>query len=399
MLLTTKQQEGLEIAVERFNQGMPYTCIAGYAGTGKSTLIKFIIAALDLHPEEVCYVAYTGKAAQVLRQKGCPNAVTAHKLLYKAKPMPNGSYKFEPKTSLEEEYSIIVVDEISMLPKTMWERLLTHRVHVIAMGDPFQLPPIDADSDNHVLDKPHVFLDEIMRQAAESEIIRLSMHIREGKPISEFKASGQQVLIYRPDELVTGMYEWADQIICATNATRNQINMDMRNIKGFGPEPAVGDKIISLRNQWEFFSNGSDPSPLTNGSIGTISNTDLKSVWVPKYINSKPVDFLYTTMIDENGDRFDYIPVDYKALTTGTKALTGQQEYQMRKLKKCPDPPFEFSYAYAITCHKAQGSEWPNILVFEERFPFDKEDHARWLYTAVTRAENKLVLVTNNKGV
>lgn len=399
MLLTTKQQEGLEIAVERFNQGMPYTCIAGYAGTGKSTLIKFIIAALDLHPEEVCYVAYTGKAAQVLRQKGCPNAVTAHKLLYKAKPMPNGSYKFEPKTSLEEEYSIIVVDEISMLPKAMWERLLTHRVHVIATGDPFQLPPIDTDSDNHVLDKPHVFLDEIMRQAAESEIIRLSMHIREGKPISEFKASGQQVLIYRPDELVTGMYEWADQIICATNATRNQINMDMRNIKGFGPEPAVGDKIISLRNQWEFFSNGSDPSPLTNGSIGTISNTDLKSVWVPKYINSKPVDFLYTTMVDENGDRFDYIPVDYKALTTGTKALTGQQEYQMRKLKKCPDPPFEFSYAYAITCHKAQGSEWPNILVFEERFPFDKEDHARWLYTAVTRAENKLVLVTNNKGV
>lgn len=399
MLLTTKQQEGLEIAVERFNQGMPYTCIAGYAGTGKSTLIKFIIAALDLHPEEVCYVAYTGKAAQVLRQKGCPNAVTAHKLLYKAKPMPNGSYKFEPKTSLEEEYSIIVVDEISMLPKTMWERLLTHRVHVIAMGDPFQLPPIDTDSDNHVLDKPHVFLDEIMRQAAESEIIRLSMHIREGKPISEFKASGQQVLIYRPDELVTGMYEWADQIICATNATRNQINMDMRNIKGFGPEPAVGDKIISLRNQWEFFSNGNDPSPLTNGSIGTISNTDLKSVWVPKYINSQPVDFLYTTMVDENGDRFDYIPVDYKALTTGTKALTGQQEYQMRKLTKCPDPPFEFSYAYAITCHKAQGSEWPNILVFEERFPFDKEDHARWLYTAVTRAENKLVLITNNKGV
>lgn len=399
MILTKKQQEGLEIAVERFNQGMPYTCIAGYAGTGKSTLIKFIIAALDLFPEEVCYVAYTGKAAQVLRQKGCPNAVTAHKLLYKAKPMPNGSYKFEPKSSLEDEYSIIVVDEISMLPKAMWERLLTHRVHVIAMGDPFQLPPIDEDADNHVLDKPHVFLDEIMRQAAESEIIRLSMHIREGKPISEFQASGQQVLIYRPDEIVTGMYEWADQIICATNATRNQINMDMRNIKGFGPEPAVGDKIINLRNQWDFFSNSNDPSPLTNGSIGTISNTDLKSVWVPKYISNQPIDFLYTTMIDENGDRFDYIPIDYKALKTGTKALSGQQEYQMRKVKKYPDPPFEFSYAYAITCHKAQGSEWPNILVFEERFPFDKEDHARWLYTAVTRAENKLVLVTNNKGV
>ena len=398
MILTEKQQQGLEIAVERFQEGKPYTCIAGYAGTGKSTLIKFIITALDLKPEDVCYVAYTGKAAQVLRQKGCPNSITAHKLLYKAKPMPNGSYKFEPKTSFEDNYKIIVVDEISMLPKVMWERLLTHRVHVIAMGDPFQLPPIDNDADNHVLDKPHVFLDEIMRQAAESEIIRLSMHIREGKPISEFKASGQQVLIYKPNEIVTGMYEWADQIICATNATRNQINMDMRNIKGFGPEPEPGDKIISLRNQWEFFSAGNDPSPLTNGSIGTISHTDLKSAWVPKYISSQPIDYLYTTMVDENGDRFDYIPVDYKALTTGTKALVGEQEYRLRKLKNYPDPPFEFSYAYAITCHKAQGSEWKNLLVFEERFPFDKEEHARWLYTAVTRAEEKLVLVTNNKG-
>ena len=72
MILTKKQEEGLRIAVERFKNGEPYTCIAGYAGTGKSTLIKYIIAALDIPPEEVSYVAYTGKAAQVLRQKGCP---------------------------------------------------------------------------------------------------------------------------------------------------------------------------------------------------------------------------------------------------------------------------------------------------------------------------------------
>ena len=78
MNLTAKQEEGLKIAVERFKNHEPYTCISGYAGTGKSTLIKFIIAALDIPPEEVSYVAYTGKAAQVLKQKGCPNPVTAH---------------------------------------------------------------------------------------------------------------------------------------------------------------------------------------------------------------------------------------------------------------------------------------------------------------------------------
>ena len=392
MILTAKQEEGLKIAVERFKNREPYTCISGYAGTGKSTLIKFIIAALDIPPEEVSYVAYTGKAAQVLKQKGCPNPVTAHKLLYKAKPMPNGTYKFVPKPV--SDYSIIVVDEVSMLPKEMWQQLLSHRIHVLATGDPFQLPPIDKDSDNHVLDHPHIFLDEIMRQAYDSEIIRFSMWIREGKPIHEFPASGQQVMMVKPSQIVTGMYEWADQILCATNAKRNAINNFMRDIKGFGPEPEVGDKIISLRNQWDFLSNDfEDPAPLTNGTIGTIQNTMRRDITVPFWICDKRIPILNTTMIDENGDKFDYIPIDYTSLTTGEKFLTGKQEYQMRKSDKCGDPPFEFSYAYGITCHKAQGSEWGKVMVYEERFPFDKTEHARWAYTAATRASEKLVWV------
>lgn len=400
MILTAKQEEGLKIAVSRYKSHEAYTCISGYAGTGKSTLIKFIIAALGLEPEQVCYVAYTGKAAQVLKQKGCPNPFTAHKLLYKAKPMPNGTFKFEPKPSLDDGLEVIIVDEVSMLPKEMWLRLLSHRIHVIACGDPFQLPPIDKDSDNHVLDHPHIFLDEIMRQAYDSEIIRFSMWIREGKPINEFPASGQQVMFVKPSQIVTGMYDWADQILCATNAKRNAINMNMRQIKGFGPEPAVGDKIISLRNQWEFFSNGVvDPAPLTNGTIGVIQCTDRYDMSLPFWISEKKIPILYTNMVDENGDVFNYIPVDYTSLTTGEKFLTGKQEFQMRKNPKCPDPPFEFAYAYGITCHKAQGSEWGKVLVYEERFPFDKTEHARWAYTAATRASEKLVWVVDEDTV
>lgn len=394
MILTNKQEEGLKLAVSRYKAHEAYTTISGYAGTGKSTLIKFIIAALGLEPHQVCYVAYTGKAAQVLKQKGCPNPITAHKLLYRAKPMPNGTYKFEAKSKLEGHYEIIVVDEVSMLPKEMWLKLLSHRVHVIACGDPFQLPPIDKDSDNHVLDNPHVFLDEIMRQAYDSEIIRFSMWIREGKPINQFPASGSQVMMVQPQEIVTGMYDWADQILCATNAKRNEINNFMRQIKGFGPEPQTGDKIISLRNQWEFFSNNiQEPAPLTNGTIGTIEITNKSNIFVPYWISEKPIPVLYTTMLDENNDRFDYIPVDYTSIITGEKFLNGKQEYLMKKNKKCADPPFEFAYAYGITCHKAQGSEWEKVLVYEERFPFDKEEHARWAYTAATRASEKLVWV------
>lgn len=395
MILTAKQEEGLKLAVARFKAHEPYTTIAGYAGTGKSTLVRFIISALDLKSSEVCYIAYTGKAAQVLKQKGCQNPVTAHKLLYKAQPMPNGTYKFVPKLSLEGDFRLIIVDEVSMLPKSMWQRLLSHRIHVIALGDPFQLPPVDKDEDNEVLLYPHIFLDEIMRQASESEIIRFSMHIREKKPVEEFKASGEQVLIVNPNEVSTGMYLWADQILCATNATRFGINKSVRELKGFGSEPEVGDKIISLRNQWEFLSSSKnfDGSPLTNGTIGTIQYSDKTNINLPYWLSSERLPVLYTTMIDENQDRFDYIPIDYTALVEGRKILTPKQEFQMRKSQKLPDPPFEFAYAYAITCHKAQGSEWKKVLTIEEKFPFDKEEHARWLYTAATRASEKLVVV------
>ena len=208
MILTVKQENGLRIAVERYKMNEKYTVIAGYAGTGKSTLIKFIVAALDLRPEDICYVAYTGKAATILQQKECPNATTVHQLLYHARPLPDGTFKFVEKTSLE--FKVIVVDEVSMLPKSMWNRLLKHNVYVLACGDPGQLPPVDKDEDNHVLDNPHIFLDEIMRQAQDSEIIRLSMWIRDGKTLKDFPSLGEQVKIFSPKEVVSGMYNWAD---------------------------------------------------------------------------------------------------------------------------------------------------------------------------------------------
>ena len=194
MTLTAKQEEALKVAVARYKAREPWTCISGYAGVGKSTLVNFIIAALNLKPEDVAYITFTGKAASVLRHKGCPNAMTAHKLLYYSKRLPNGRYVFSPKKVLEQNYSLIVVDEISMLPKDLWELLLTHKRHIIALGDPFQLPPIDKKNDNHILDNPHIFLDEIMRQAQESEIIRLTMDIRNFKAPEYFKGNEIQVL-------------------------------------------------------------------------------------------------------------------------------------------------------------------------------------------------------------
>lgn len=394
MILTKKQEEGLKIAVERFRNHEPYTCIAGYAGSGKSTLIKFIISALGVDQEkEVAYVAYTGKAANVLQAKGCPNATTAHKLLYKAKPLPNGKFIFEEKDLRDSNLRVIVVDEVSMLPREMWELLISHRIYVIAAGDPGQLPPVDKDADNHVLDTPHIFLDEIMRQAQDSEIIRFSMWIRDGKPIKDFPCSNQQVMIIKPQDIVTGMYTWADQVICSTNAKRVEINNLMRQLMGFSILPQIGDKVISLRNHWDYLSQTGNWA-LTNGSIGTIESFGLNEIWVPRYIKSGgPITYMVTDIRLEDGDMFKDTPIDYNGLVTGAPTLDARQVYQLNKNKMTPDAPFDFTYAYAITGHKSQGSEWGKVLMIEEGFPYSKEEHIKAMYTEATRAQEKLAVV------
>ena len=389
MTLTDKQNEGLKIAVARYKAREPWTCIAGYAGTGKSTLVKFIIAALGLQPEDVAYVTFTGKAASVLRHKGCPNAMTAHKLLYYSKRMPSGKFVFKPRPILEGNFSLIVVDEISMLPNDLWELLLSHKKHVIALGDPFQIPPIDKKADNHVLDAPHIFLDEIMRQAQESEIIRLTMDIRDFKAPQYFK--GNEIQVLRPSEVVDGMYGWADQIICATNRKRQEINDYMRQAAGRGPEPELGDKIICCRNCWDTLDLSGE-NALVNGTIGTLGDFELGIQEYPIFdFPSVPV--MRAEILTVDGI-FQEVTMDYQMLKEGKPFLTSEQAYQIYRRPDLKNlEPVDFNYGYAITGHRAQGSEWDKVLVFEEKFPFDREEHARWLYTAATRASEKLVLV------
>ena len=392
MILTKKQEEGLRIAVERHRNHEKYTVISGYAGTGKSTLVKFIIEALDVDHGKVCYATFTGKAAQVLAKKGNKNAMTLHKLLFDSIPRKGGGFMRIPKKTLD--YTVVVVDEISMAPKSIIDKLFQHNVYVICLGDPFQLPPIDKEEDNHLLDHPHIFLDEIMRQAEESEIIRLTMGIRDQKPLNFAKGNEVQILPYR--ELCDGMLNWADQVLVATNLQRHNMNDFMRQMRGFGPDPCDGDKVICLRNYWDSW-NYDNGDPLVNGTIGTIHNPRKDIIRVPYYAYNKGVIHTlqadFTTDVDEH---FGEVSIDPKIMLGGESELEWRDKYRLGQLKnRIGDViPKEFTYGYAITCHKAQGSEWDKVLVIEEKFPFQKIDHARWLYTAATRAAEKLVIIT-----
>ena len=390
MTLTNKQQEGLNIAVARYKAKEPWTCISGYAGSGKTTLVRFIIEALNIDPEFVAYIAFTGKAAQVLRQKGCPNAMTAHRLLYYSKPTPSGRFVYTPRPSIP--YRVVVVDEVSMLSKELWDLLLSHGAYVIACGDPGQLPPINKDSCTDVLNHPHVFLDEIMRQAQESEIIRLSMDIREGRPIQYMR--GNEVQVISGKDFVPGMYTWADQIITATNKTRFEINSQMRAAANRGVYPEVGDKIICNRNCWDI-SDTMEVNALVNGTIGYITDISSIDYQYPHRLLPDPVPLFQTSFKTEYDEEFVDVPIDQSTIINNTKFLTPQQEYLFFKTPqlKAEPMPVEFNYGYAITCHRSQGSQWNKVLVFEEDFPYSTEDHKRWLYTAVTRAADKLVLM------
>lgn len=380
MTLTNGQNKGLKIAVERYGNKELYTCIAGYAGTGKSTLVSYIIEALKIAPQDVCYATFTGKASLVLREKGCENSMTMHRLLYYSKELPDGTFEHKPRERLEYNYKIIVVDEVSMIPVDMWTLLLSHGVHVIALGDPFQLPPIDGESE--ILSHPHVFLDEIVRQAQDSAIIRLSMDIRAGLPL--VKCKGDEVSVVSKHQLNEAYYSGADQIIAAKNITRANINWKCRKIK-FGPDvpeyPVEGEKAICTKNYWDVISGQCDP--LINGMIGELSGIQFKK----NFLGYE--DVMYSDFSIGDNNKFYSLFMDYKLFHEGKQTINNDNWMNFRGMPK----PLLFDYAYCITCHKSQGSEFDKVLVFDEYMK--GTDHARWLYTAITRAKKKLIIVSD----
>ena len=396
MILTPKQEAGLKVVLDKYHNHEKFAVISGYAGTGKSTLVHFIIEALDVEEDKVAYATFTGKAAEVLRKKGNKNAMTLHRLLYDSIPRPGGGFFRKPKISLE--YTIICVDEVSMVPKSMIDILLKHKVFVLFLGDPGQLPMIDKTESHDLLIKPDVFLDQIMRQAAESEIIQLTMKIRNGEEIPFM--NGEEVKVIPKKDLVTGHLLWADQIICATNKTRIDLNNQTRQLLNYEGLPQTGDRMICLRNYWDDISDSGSAS-LVNGTTGIIQNPFETWVEAPRYIKMKnhKMPVIQSSFIADDGETYSTVDMDKYMIETGEPFLDWRESYALGRLKmRIGDIiPRQFTYGYAITGWKAQGSEWDKVLAIEESFPFEKKEHARFLYTIATRASKKLVLLRNTQ--
>jgi ATP-dependent exoDNAse (exonuclease V) alpha subunit len=366
-VFTPHQDEALKVvgAWLRANPGQGGTPqvfrLFGYAGTGKTTLARHLAQAVD---GKVLFAAFTGKAALVMRSKGCERASTIHSLIYKTRESGEEVPSFDLwDDAPASKASLIVIDECSMVDAELGRDLMSFGVPLLVLGDPAQLPPIQGGG--FFTDaEPDAMLTEVHRQAVDNPIIRLSMDIRAGRNL-EPGHYGETEIVTR-DTLDAQRVVEANQVLVGRNATRRAYNMRMRQRRGFdGEMPVTGDKLVCLRNNKR--------KGLFNGAL-----------WQVEEKPSRRRDIIKMRLQPDDSFAGKGIKVSVRpeCFTGGIETI----EWQLRKRHD------EFDYGYVLTVHKAQGSQWEDVVLFDESGVF-AESRQRWLYTGVTRAAKRLTLV------
>jgi exodeoxyribonuclease-5 len=399
--------------------------LAGYAGVGKTTLARHFAEGVE---GRTLFAAYTGKAALVLRRKGCPEASTIHRLIYTpageaggpdtselsrqlramvalleetAYALPADGARNPQREALERDISfmrkrilkeekrrakpmfhlnedsplrtarLLVVDECSMVDEAMAEDMLSFGTKILVLGDPAQLPPVGSGG-YFTKRRPDVLLTQVHRQALDSGILRLATMVREGMPV-ERGSYGDDCEIVAPGGL-EGLVLETDQLLVGRNATRHRSNQRYRELTGRGLEngrlPEGGDKLVCLRNDHQ--------AGLLNGSLWRVHE-------VSHFTEQRVAEM---TVSSEEDDAMTGIQV-----SAHTHHFLGE-EMELRQQRWNRLDHQEFDYGYALTVHKAQGSQWDDVVLFDESHAFfHGNDAQRWLYTGITRAARKLTVV------
>ncbi len=333
----------------------------GYAGTGKTTLAKHLAEHVD---GKTAFGAFTGKAALVLRSKGCADARTIHSMIYRPRDLDTEEPSFELNADAPAaEASLIVIDECSMVDEELGRDLLSFGKKVLVLGDPAQLPPVKGGG-FFTEGEPDVMLTQVHRQAADNPIVRLSMLVREGGRLARGTYGESRVIAKA--EIDSAAVQAADQVLVGLNRTRHAYNRRLRALAGYkGEAPEVGEKLVCLRN---------------NRAKGLLNGATFHVARVSGVRSGK----LRLTVAPD-----DMPGAKAQRVAVLPQFFSGQDEEIPYSLRRNSD---EFDYGYALTVHKAQGSQWDDVVLFDESFAF-REHRARWLYTGVTRAAERLTLV------
>ena len=381
----------------------------GWAGTGKTTLAKHFAGGVD----RVLFGAYTGKAALVLRQKGCPDASTIHSMIYRPAGESDETLAelrmtlLDLKTSLSKEglnakqinanprvsyYSheiekeeerlkqprftlnpdsdvndvdLIVIDEVTMVDQKMGEDLMSFEKPILVLGDPGQLPPVGAGG-YFTKQKPDVLLTEVHRQAKDNPIVQLATMIRNQKMPALGQYGASEVITKESLKERTQDAASASIVLVGMNKTRHWCNKRLREMSGFRDVyPVAGDQLVCLKNNHE--------CGLLNGGL-----------WDVQYVSQE---------LSDDSRRFMKLASQDEPRTEDVESLSlifrgedpREADYFVIRGGEW------FDYGRALTVHKSQGSQWPDGIVIDESHVFRS---ARWnhLYTAVTRFSERQIL-------
>lgn len=409
---TPSQQAALDAVAEWHESRDPDRQVFrlfGYAGTGKTTLARACAKGVG---GLVLYGCFTGKAALVLRSKGCLTAATIHSLIYTpfeksqlnlhdlkrtyadllAEEPKMRTVDVEPKVRLAWEAkcrelakkiaveekslrqpafmlkessevadaSLVVIDEVSMVGREMGEDLLSFGAPVLVIGDPAQLPPI-ADGGYFTEDEPDVMLTEVHRQAADSPVIALATRVRRGETSLPLGQYGESAVVPKGTLSVEEIAKRFEIVLCGKNSTRHAVNRRIRTevLGRTSPYPEVGERLVCLRNN--------HPKGLLNGSLWTVAE-----------VSDDDADRLTLVLRGDEGG---------EVVSEAHKHHFDGREIPLYDRRKAD----EFDFGYALTVHKAQGSQWRSVYVVNESRVF-REDDGRWLYTALTRASERVTV-------
>ncbi|MCB1492612.1 MAG: AAA family ATPase [Rhodobiaceae bacterium] len=333
----------------------------GFAGTGKTMLAKHIAEGID---GTVKFAAFTGKAALVMRNRGCDGAQTIHSLIYRARDTDTETPQFQLWDNAPvSNASLIIVDECSMVDAELGNDLLSFGVPLLVLGDPAQLPPVSGGG-FFTEAEPDVMLTEVHRQARDNPIIHLSMAVRAGEAL--LPGSYGETEVVPRNEFDGDRVLAADQVLVGRNATRRAYNARYRERLDIGEILAVADdRLVCLRN---------------NRRIGLFNG----SLWKVDQVVSKRAGQMKLRLIPE--DDFAARPVTVSVRQECFMGGLEDLDWTQRKGFE------EFDFGYVLTVHKAQGSQWDDVVLFDESRAF-REHRQRWLYTGITRASERLCVV------
>ncbi|MFW9871718.1 MAG: ATP-dependent RecD-like DNA helicase [Candidatus Thorarchaeota archaeon] len=402
MVLTSEQSFIMkELQNQMFNShGRPFIkVVGGYAGTGKTTLICELRKQLEKQRRiSVAFLTFTGKASSVLKTKLNANKIyypddyigTIHGFIYqpetkwdkKLKTFVITGWKRRSKDQIWTD--LFIIDEASMVSKEIWKDLLSYNRPIIAVGDHGQLPPIGEDF--NLMKNADYKLLEIHRQALNSPIIKLSKIAREEGYIPH-KIYSPNVFKVRWDtkqrKKIWDNINFTSKdliILCGFNTTRANINDRIRKKLGLASRiPYPDEKVVCLKNNHR--------ADIMNGQLGRI-------VWIMPETNG-----LRRITLEIDDDMYEVLVAD-KCFGEVQYTMYDSPVMKNNLEKYAADKGYGgvsyFDYGYAISVHKSQGAEWDRVVLLEQRSNYwDDEYYARWLYTAITRAKEKLMIIDN----